>query len=308
MRAALAAALLALASRAGAASSATGGVLLRHPLSARAAALGSALAALDAGTDSLGVNPAGVAALPRPELLSTFASGVADDSFGFLGYAHPLGLGVASAGLTYYDAGSVDLVSAGGATSRVSAENDYVGSLSWAMPLFGGLSAGATAKYYRFTLAQSASATGFAGDAGVQWATPVRGLRLGAAVQNAGPGVKYESASDPLPLTGRAGAAWTLVLSNAVEEAYVTGSALTLSADAVKVRGEGAAPVAAGEFALSFGPATSVAVRTSYTMNQSADGVAFGVGVREGRFAADYAFVTKRDLGNVQDVSLRVRF
>jgi hypothetical protein len=308
MRALLAASLLGLTTAASAATALTGATVLRHPLSARAAGMGEALTAVDAGTDSLGVNPAGASTLTRPEVLSTFASGVADDTFGFLGYAHPLPHGVALAGLTYYDAGKVDIVSPGGATSSVSAENDYVGALGYSTPLFAGLSAGFEAKYYRFTLAQAATASGFAADFGAQWETPVPGVRLGAALQNAGAGVKYEAASDPLPLTGRAGVAWSAVLSHANSDAALTGTALTLSADAVQVRGEAVAPVAGGEFTLSFGQGTAVSVRTAYTFDQSADGVSFGVGVREGRFTADYALVAKRDLGNVQDVSLRVRF
>ncbi len=308
MRLLLAAVLLTTAAAARAASSTTGGAVLRHPQSARAAGMGQALTSVDAGTDALGVNPAGATGVTRPELLSTFASGVADDTFGVFAYAHPFASGVASAGLTYYDAGKVDLVSAGGATNSVSAESDYVGSLGWAMPLFAGLTVGAEAKYYRFTLAQTASATGFSADLGAQWRTPVRGVRLGASVQNAGSGVRYESASDPLPLTGRAGASWSAELTRAQPDSALTGTALTLTADAVKVRDEPVAPVAGGEFTLTFGPSTAVALRTAYTFDQAADGVSFGVGVREGRFTADYALVTKRDLGNVQDVSLRVRF
>lgn len=128
MRLALAAALLLAAPAARAASAATGAVVLRHAQSARAAALGGGLCAEDSGVEALGVNPAGAAGAARPELLSAFTSGVADDSYGFLGYAHPLKRGVAAAGLTYYDAGSVNVVSPSGASRSVSAERDYAGS------------------------------------------------------------------------------------------------------------------------------------------------------------------------------------
>lgn len=307
MRLALAAALLLTATAARAATAATGAVLLRHAQSARAAGLGGGLCADDSGVEALGVNPAGAAGATRPELLSTFTSGVADDAYGFFGYAHPLKGGVATAGLTYYDAGTVELVSPSGAAQSVSAERDYAGSVGWAMPLFGGLTAGATGKFYKSTLAQSASASGFAADLGAQWATPLSGLRLGAALLNAGPGVKYETATDPLPLTGRAGAAWTAALARSSSN-DLTSAAVTLGADAVKTRDESTAGVAAAEFVLSFGPATAVSLRGAYAFGASADGLNFGAGVREGRFTADYAIVSKRDLGNVQNVSLRVRF
>ena len=299
--------LLLPAPAAKAASATAGAVILRHDQSARSAALGGGFCADDAGVDSFGGNPAGVAGAVRPELLSTFTSGVADDAFGFLGYAHPLKAGVVSAGLTYYDAGTVDVVSTDGASRAVSAERDYAGSAGWAMPLLGGVTAGAGAKYYKFTLGQAASASGFAADFGAQWETPAPGLRVGAAVQNVGRAARYESASDPLPLTGRAGAYWAGKFALGNENSLTAGRA-ALGVDAVRVLGERVAPVVGGEFAVAFGPSTEVALRSSYTFNRAADGLAFGVGVREGRFTADYALVSKRDLGNVQDVSLRVRF
>ncbi len=300
------AALAPAAAFAGAAS--TGAQVLRRPLTARAAALGGALTA-SAGIDGFGVNPAGLAALRRPEAVSTFNSGVADDAFGFLGGAAPVKGAVAAAGITYYDAGSVDIVALDGAQSTVRAERDYLGTAGGAVPLGAGLSVGALAKVYRFTLADAASASGFAADAGVQWAAPVRGLRLGASVQNAGPGVKFESASDPLPLTERAGLAWTLETRPAdAAGTYYSDTRLTLSADQVQVRGDAATLAAAGEFALDVGAATSLAVRLGWVFGSPTDGISFGVGVRERRFVADYALAAKKDLGDVHFVSLGVRF
>lgn len=304
---ALFAVLLLLPAAGRAAVAANGSTTLRRSLSSRAAAFGGALTGAGAGLDSLGVNPAGLAAASRPELQSTLTSGVIDDAFGFLGYAHPLKAGVAAAGLAYYDAGSVTLVDAAGSRS-VNAQRDFVGMGAWSMPLPGGLSAGVLGKVYDFSLAQTAHASGFAADAGARWVTPLTGLSLGAAVQNLGPGVKFESSSDPLPLVARAGAAWTYASSGGANMTYIRGTRLTVTGDAAKVRDEPEAFVSGGEFALDLSESASVALRLSYTFNQTADGLAFGVGLREGRFVFDYAMVTKRDLGNVQDLSLGVRF
>jgi hypothetical protein len=310
MKRGILAAVLALAPAAafGAAAS-NGAPTLRRPLSARAAGLGEAFAAVDGGTDSLGTNPAGAAAAKRPELLATFTSGVGDDAFGFFGYAHPTKAGVALAGLTYYDAGTFNAVDVNGAQTTVVAERDYVGTFGWAVPIGGGLSVGALGKAYHFTLAQSASANGFAGDAGARWATPVRGLSLGVALQNLGPGVKFESASDPLPLTARGGAAWTIeALTAPGELTYYHGTRFMLVADAVKVRNEAAGGAGGAEFTLDMGDATEITLRGSYVFSSGNGGPSFGVGLREGRFVGDYALLAKRDLGSVHNISLGVRF
>jgi hypothetical protein len=305
----LAAALLLAPASGRAALASNGALTLRRALSARAAALGEALTGAGAGLDSLGVNPAGLAAARRPELQSTLTSGVIDDVFGFVGCAHPLKTGVAAAGLAYYDAGSVTLVDSGGGSRSVSAQRDYVAMAAWAATLPGGFSAGFLGKGYEFSLAQTARAAGFAGDAGARWETPLPGLSLGVSLKNMGPGVKFESESDPLPLTARAGAAWTYATKgDGPAGDYLQGTRLILTADASKVRDEPEAFATGGEFALDVGDAASVALRVSYVFNQAADGLAFGVGLREGRFLFDYAMVTKKDLGNVQDLTLGMRF
>ena len=314
-RAASLSVLLALAlalapARGFAATASNGAAVLRLPLSARAAALGGAFSAVDGGLDSLGINPAGAADRTRPELLTTFFTGAADDSFGFLGYAHPLRVGTPLVGFAYYDAGSVDIMSLNGTQQTVAAERDYVGMAGWSMPLAGGLSVGALGKVYKFTLGQSASASGFAGDAGARWATPLRGLSLGAAVQNLGPNVKYEASGDPLPLTTRAGAAWTYEMRPLAEDrSSYSAMTLTLAADVVRVRDEATTGAAGGEFTLAFGPQAAVAVRLGNQFNSASDGgLSFGVGVREGPFTGDYALTSRGAIGNVQTFSLGFRF
>jgi hypothetical protein len=309
-RALLAAALALAPAGARAALASNGGQTLRRLTSARAAALGGAFAAVDGGLDSFGVNPAGLAAVRKPEAQTTLTSGVLDDVFGFLGYAHPLAAGAAAAaGLSYYDAGSVEVVELNGNSRSVAAQRDYVGSVGGALPLAGGLSVGALGKAYDFTLAQSATARGFAGDAGVLWRSPVPGLSAGASLQNMGPGVKFEDQSDPLPLTARAGAAWTRESGAADREAAnVAATRVTLTADAVKVRDERVSGAAGGEFAADFSSDLSVAVRAAWAFGRDSDGLSIGVGVREGRFVADYALVAKRDLGSTHAVTLGCRF
>lgn len=301
---------LALALPAGAAGSPT----LRRALSARSAAMADAYAAVPGGLSSLSTNPAGLAAARRPQLETLFTSGVLDDSFGFLGWAQPLPRGTAAAGLSYYDAGKVDLRYTGGRVETRTAQRDFVGHLAFALPLPGGLSAGATGKFYRFELAQEARASGFAGDAGVQWRSPLKGLSLGAALQNAGSGVRYEADSDPLPLTARGGASFAWESAPAKPgtdpEALTarTGMRVLASAEAVKARDERTTGALGAELAMDFGPSTSIALRGGWRLNSDANRLTVGIGMREGRFTLDYAMAEKRTLGQTHYAGLGVRF
>lgn len=309
-------ALLALLLLAPAPSSwAAGAVTLRRSTSPRASGLAEAYGAVAGGVASLSTNPAGLSGAATPRLETAFTSGVSDDTFGFIGWGQPLKTGVLAAGLTYYDAGKVDLRFANGTTSSRTAARDMVGQLAYALPLGGGLSAGAAAKYYKFELAQEARAGGAAFDFGAQWKTPARGLSFGAAARNLGAAVKFESESDPLPAEFRGGAAWSIpigtVAQSSVEgsaDTYVAATRLQLSADGVKVRDESAFAAAGAELAVDFGPNTTVSIRTGWRFNVPSDRLNFGLGVVEGRFTLDYAMTDKRDLGQVHNVGVGVRF
>lgn len=288
---------------------AAGSPTLRRALSARSAALADAYSAVPGGLSSLGTNPAGLAAAKRQQLDTTFESGALDDTFGFLGWAQPLPLGSAAAGVSYYDAGKVDLRFANGTTETRTAQRDFVGHIAWGVPLPGGISLGATGKFYRFELAQEVRANGYAGDVGAQWKTPLKGLSLGAAIQNAGPGVKFEQQSDPLPLTTRGGLSWAWQSAEAKEtESYVSVTRVLAVAEAVKVRDEVMTGGVGSEIAMDFGPATTIALRAGLRLNSDNSRMTFGVGMREGRFTLDYALNDQRSLGQSHRVSFGVRF
>ena len=286
----------------------TAGGTLRRAVSARASGMADALTAVESGTDAFGVNPAGLLA-KRPEVRSLFSHGAVEDSFGFLGTVVPWRGAAFAGGVAYYDAGRIDIISASGARETRSAQRDMIGSLGGALPLGGGLSAGGLARFYRFELGGEARASGAAFDAGARWRTPVRGLSLGAAVQNIGAGVKYEVESDPLPLTARGGAAWTWTAAAPREQEMVySGTRLTLAADVVKVRDERVRGGIGAEFGLDFGPSTSVLLRGGWKLGSETDFITAGVGVSEKRFFMDYALGARHELGAIHHVALGVRF
>ncbi|MEK7390048.1 MAG: PorV/PorQ family protein [Elusimicrobiota bacterium] len=289
----------------------TGATTLRRPLSTRASAMAEAYSAVPGGLTSLGTNPAGLASTARPSLDTLFMSGVIDDTFGFIGWAQPMKKSAAAAGLSYYDAGKIDIRVSGGATETRTAARDFVGHLAWALSLPANASAGATVKYYRFELAQEARASGFAFDLGTQWKTPVKGLALGGAIQNLGPNVKFEQESDPLPLTWRTGLSWSWMSVPVQEDSaqtYLSGTRFVACADAIKMRGEAVLAALGAELAMDFGPTTSIALRGGMRLNTNAGSMTLGLGLREGRYRLDYALGEKSSLGHVHHAGLGVRF
>ena len=306
----IAAALWLCATPSGAAAEAglTGAVTLSRPLGARAEAMGGAFSAVEGGLDSLTYNPAGLARLAEREARLDYTRGLVDDSFSFLGYAQRLAPVTLAAGAAYYDAGTINLNLSDGTKGQRKVEQDWLGLLSAAVELPSGFTAGATAKYYRFSLAQTASASGMAFDAGARWAAPVRGLSVGAALQNAGSAVKFEQEGDPLPRAARAGLAYDIDLRapDPSREASIGFDRFLLTADAVSVLKQPLVAAAGLEMQVPLGGADHAALRLGYQFN-SPDSLTLGLGIREGRCIFDYALGLARALGSAHHFSLGVR-
>ena len=314
MRRALALLALLLLPAAGlrAESGTTAAPTLRRPLAARPVGMGESFTAVAGGIDSLGYNPAAPASLSRPEAAMTYLNGPAGDDFGFLGYSHPLPFATLTGGFVYYNAGRIDLNLSDGTRGLRTAQQDLVGLLSAAVPLGRGLSVGGTAKFYRFDLAQEVRASGFAGDLGALWRTPLKGLNLGASLQNAGPDVKYESAGDPLPTTARFGAAYDFSLAGLryFREGGFGFNRFLLTADGVKPRDNGSLlPNIGLETGMSFGDESGMALRFGYLFERDIPNFTLGAGFRQGRWRLDYAMgVGRADVDGSHHVTLGAGF
>lgn len=310
MRRLLLIAALLLPVRAAAEAGLTGAATLRRPLAARPVGMADAFTAMQGGLSSVGHNPAALAKLEKPDLLSTYNRGAAEDSFAFLGYAHPLSKLVVFGGLVYYDGGHFDVALSNGVRERRKAQQDFVGQAGAALPLGGGLSAGAQAKVMRLELAGEATAQGAAVDGGLHWRTPLKGLALGASLLNVGPEVKYESEGDPLPLTARAGAAYAFDMTglNSDNPAAFGFSHFIITADAVKVRDERLAASTGLEMGMDLQDLGFVSLRGGYLFDRDLQSVAFGVGVREGRYTLDYGLGVMKRLTHAHHVTLGIGF
>ncbi|MFA6003446.1 MAG: PorV/PorQ family protein [Elusimicrobiota bacterium] len=288
----------------------TAAVTLQRPISARAVGLGEAFAAVEGGLDSLNYNPAGLARLARPEAASSYTRGIADDDFGSLHYAHPLRSATVSGGLLYYDAGPINIKLSDGTQHTRTAQKDVVAAGGISLPLEHGLSLGALAKVFRLELAEEVRTTGYAADIGALWRTPLKGLSLGLAAQNLGPDIKFEQEGDPLPLTLRCGAAYSVDLGRLpmFQEGSFGFSKFLLAADAVKVREQEVSAAAGLEMSMSLAEKSFIALRAGYQFSDEPGALALGIGLRQGPWIFDYGLGVVKDVTNSHHFNLGLKF
>lgn len=269
----------------------TAATLLTRTQSAVPAALGGAYSAVSGNLDGVAYNPAGAATARWPELQATYLHGFANDSLGSFRYGQTFTMGTVFLGGDYYDAGTIDLNLSDGTQGSRRAEQDSVGELGLALGRAFPLSIGGTIKAYHLRLAEEASASGAAFDAGALWRTPLTGLNIGVAGTNMGSDVKFEEQGDPLPVTARAGLAYSLNLarfSKLRDYPYV----FTAIVDGVKEKDENSSVRAGLDVTRALTGVTdkagSASLRFGYQSRPQT--VTAGIGFRLAGFGLDYAF------------------
>ena len=161
---------------------------------------------------------------------------------------------------------------------------------------------GATGRSIHETLA-SHSASTFAGDFGLlfgrfdnAFGDRARGYRLGLAVRNLGPGLKFQTERAPLPRSTSVGLAW---------DGRPWGDLVTLAFDYK-------APVddsASASLGLEYWVKRVLALRAGYVTGQSEGlGLRFGMGVRLKRVLIEYALAGFGGLGDMHRFGFTCRF
>ncbi|MBI4376308.1 MAG: PorV/PorQ family protein [Elusimicrobia bacterium] len=285
------------------------GSFLRITPGARPMAMGEAFTAVAGDLNALAANPAGLAQISGRHAAFMHAELFEGSRYDFLGYGQNLsGAGPFSGGavavgaqrLSYADMEARD--EQGQSAGSLSA-SDSAFSLAYSRSLLG-WDWGLGVKWIESRLADS-SARGAAFDLGLGHSLSAASLplRVGMAVQNLGPGVRFEQERENLPLAVSFGGA-----------ARVAGS-LLISAD-IKHRPHSAKT--------SFGVGTEYAVlpalsfRAGYSaLSASArsgsdfagrlGGLGLGFGFKLRSLSLDYAFSPYGELGNAQRVSLGIR-
>jgi hypothetical protein len=214
----------------------------------------------------------------------------------YLNYASPLGWGASLNYLSFGDVQQTTLNNTSGAGLGNTTLSDLALGAGYGRKLTEDLSVGGEAKYIRETIDQTPR-DNVAFDLGAHYVVPrLKGLSLGAAVQNMGPAVSYDQAHENQPLIWRLGGAY---------RRDWLGASNALALDVVKERNDSAY--------VSVGVETRVlkvlALRLGYNQSNDAGvGITAGVGCQIHDFDFDYAIVPFGSLGYSNRASVGYRW
>lgn len=209
----------------------TGAQFLELGVSARAMAMGEAFLAVVDDISAVYYNPAALTTLYGREATFTYIDMPADVGYGFVGFGLPLesiggvvGFGAYSLKSgdiieTTYEYGVVSPTLAG--TGRTFSWNDLALSLSYGRYLTDRFSIGLSVKYLHEAIPDYSS-NGWSADVGTLYDTGFRGFKIGMAITNFGPDMRFINVNYPLPINFKFGAS-----INVLEQVdhYVTLSA-----------------------------------------------------------------------------------
>jgi hypothetical protein len=185
----------------------------------------------------------------------------------------------------YLSYGSIPQTDAAGNDLGTYNPRDLALGAGWARS-YGPLSAGVSARYISSKIIDSAST--FALGAGAQYRASSE-LRLGAALDNLGPGLSFGGSSDPLPFAFRAGSS------------YLLTPALFGELDLVFERDRSPSARLGFDWAVYAERETGVDLRAGYDTGAALvdgfGGASFGLGVRWSTWRFDYALAPRGELG-----------
>jgi len=285
---------------------------LKIGVGARPIAMGSAFTAIADDINAIAWNPAGLASLKRAEFGAMHAQMYANTRYDFLGFAYPTALGTWALGANFLSQGSLDGRDANGRKSGSFDASDTAISAAYAHRFTLSTKFGATIKYIKSNIADSA-ATAFAIDLGGMYdlkRMTGRPMTLGFSIQNLGQGMRFLDESNPLPLTFAAGLGYRLpvglILAMDIKHRpyakttevnigteYAILSALTLR------MGYASSSV---PFGLSSGKKSGLSALGGIA------GLGAGLGFKVGDYTLDYSFTPFGELGDVQRISLGSKF
>jgi len=276
---------------------------LNVSVGARGLAMGGAYTTLADDASALYWNPAGLAALDKREVSLSHAELAQSARLDFAAFALPTQFGTFAADGTYLSQNAIEGRDAlGHPTASFQAADAELGAGFGRKTPFADV--GASIKFVQSHIA-SAQAQTVAFDFGARRTLGGVGpgkLILGAALRNAGPGMKFDSETDSLPLRLAGGAAYTLP----------GGHALTLElTHAPRVGGLDVG------FGGEYQALKGLFVRGGYTTQSAvaggssfdaARGLTLGLGWRTERWRVDYAALPTGELGTTHRFTLGTRW
>lgn len=269
-----------------------GAQFLKIGTGAKAQAMGGAFVALADDASAVYWNPAGLARQADASVMATYGMWFEDMGHHSFAVALPAGGAHWGALICYSPSGDIPKVDVDLAEVGEYDAYDMSGAVAYAGRLGSAVAYGVSAKLIQSKI-EDESATAYAADAGVIYEVgQISGLRLGAAVQNVGTGLKFIKDEDPLPLTLRAGLAYSL-------------GTMTVAADVSRPSDNDASVHVGAEYVM----ASVLALRAGFlTRPEMENAVTFGLGVSWQRFTVAYAFVPFAEIEDTHHVSAGLSF
>lgn len=286
---------------------------------ARAAGMGRAVRAATDDATSAWWNPAGLAGLRFRHASLTHAAGFQSNFVDLLAFAMPVTgpsgggrrerelqpdqLGSIAVSAVYHDAGRfAEVDNTGTPTGDQVTPRDLAVAVSWGAAMTRSLDAGVSVKYVTTKVSRSAG-TG-AADAGLRWRGYLPGdvpWSVAGTVRHAGGRIKFNEASDPLPLE--------LAAATAIRPL----KSMTVSFDLVAPRDRSPYPCLGFEWRTPMQAGISAAVRAGYDGRLTGSGVGasgptFGAGLIFQRLTFDYAWAPAGFLGDSHLMTGSFRF
>ncbi len=275
----------------------TAGAFLRLPASAAYAGMGDAGVAVSAGSPAIFINPAGLASVRGGFASFSHAAWLDSLTFNSVSAAvdTPYG-GVVGVGVRYLSYGKMDAFDNTGAAAGSISPRDLAAEAGWGAELDDGLSAGFSVRYISSRIKRSASAC--AADAGV--IARAGRAYFGAALQNAGTGLKFGDEEYPLPMTLKLGAGLPY------------GRALLGAVDLNIVRGSNPWLALGGKYTVMVRKSAALILRAGYNTASGdtggVNGLAFGLSLSLPDTVFDYSLRTMGELGPTHHLGISFRW
>lgn len=274
----------------------TGFASLKLGVGARPMGMGSAYVALADDATATYWNPAGLAGVRSTEVTAMHNEWIQDFRQEYAAVGAPLGKGTLGFAFSGFYTSELEGRDDVGNLTQGFGFNDITMTAAYGRPIAAGLDAGLAVRYLREMIADI-DATTFALDLGARYRLRDTGLSLGAAIQNLGGEPTLDQESFQLPMTFRAGAAWSRALSS-------LQSTATISTEVRKTRAEDARFHVGGELSYR----NRLALRAGGKFGYDVEDVSFGIGLTQSKLRFDYALVPlSSDLGTAHFFSLTAR-
>lgn len=271
----------------------TGLAFLKIGVGARAAGMGEAYVAVAQDPTATYWNPAGIANAVGDEVHATHNEWISDVRYEYLAAVHGLKGHAIGAHVALLHMGELEGRDASGNFTGSFRAYDLSAGLTYARRVLRSVEVGVTGKVL-YSKIEEEQAVGGAGDLGVRYRTPLRGLTAAATLTNIGTEMKFVEDPFVLPVAGRFGVAYR---TRRLLEGLTLATDLRFPNDST-VKGHFGAELQMHEL---------FAVRGGYKAGYDEEGGSVGFGIAYHEYELDYAwapFSKASELGDTHRISM----